>query len=262
LRQLSGEGDGNGDGDGDGEGTETAVPGRYDRSNFHASAFGKRTAELYIDPYSAVVMKEALENPGKIEPDQLSYLHVIASTTDMIPLFLRRNERERLEDVFENRMDSFFIHPFMDEENFPEEHEYEEFLSWMKTALMLEMWLEEKSEDDICKSHNIGPGDLRSKVEIGEWLLYSMREIATLRKKRDDARRLGELVIRIRHGAKAELLPLLHLKGIGRVRARTLFNAGYQTPQALRSADVREIAKLPGIGKVLAAKMKEQLESM
>jgi len=242
--------------------TSPAPPGRYRDSSFHASAFGKRTAELYIDPYSAVVIKDALDNPAGIDPTSLSYLHTIASTTDLLSLFLRSHEMERMDREFDRRMDEFFSHPFLDVNASPTNAEYEEFLSHMKTALMLEMWIEERPEDDICKKYGIGPGDLRNRVEVGEWLLYSMREIAVLRKKREDARRAGDLVLRMRYGVKEELLPLMRLKGIGRVRARTLFNAGYTGPQALRGADVRAISRLPGIGDVLAERIVEQAEGV
>ncbi|RLA94500.1 MAG: hypothetical protein DRG83_19670, partial [Deltaproteobacteria bacterium] len=55
-----------------------------------------------------------------------------------------------------------------------------------------------------------------------------------------------------------ELLPLVELKGIGRVRARILYEAGYRDPFALSKADPGEIAKLPHFGSRLSSVVVEE----
>ena len=63
--------------------------------------------------------------------------------------------------------------------------------------------------------------------------------------------------MRVRSGVKEELLPLVALRGIGRVRARKLYNAGFRDMEALRAADPKEIAKI--IGTKVATKVLKQI---
>ena len=53
---------------------------------------------------------------------------------------------------------------------------------------------------------------------------------------------ITELQIRVNNGVRKELLPLLALDSIGRVRARALFNAGF-TSQNLTKKNIVEILK-------------------
>jgi Superfamily II helicase len=55
-----------------------------------------------------------------------------------------------------------------------------------------------------------------------------------------------KLEIRLVNGIKEELIPLVSLKGIGRVRARRLFNRGYTTPEKLLAGDKAEIVSILG----------------
>jgi helicase len=72
---------------------------------------------------------------------------------------------------------------------------------------------------------------------------------------------LRELHIRVSHGIKKELVPLVKLRGIGRVRARLLYNNGYKTIASLRKAEPRELARIPTIGTEIVRSIKEQLDS-
>ena len=70
--------------------------------------------------------------------------------------------------------------------------------------------------------------------------------------------RLRKLRIRVKHGVKEELIPLVKLEGVGRIRARKLFNAGLKNLGKLRKIPVESLAKL--IGEKTAVKIKRQLE--
>ena len=69
----------------------------------------------------------------------------------------------------------------------------------------------------------------------------------------------NELVERVSKGIKKELLPLVRLEGVGRVRGRIMFNAGYQTIEDIKRASLEELTNLPTIGPRLAKKIKEQV---
>ncbi len=68
-----------------------------------------------------------------------------------------------------------------------------------------------------------------------------------------------ELVERVSKGIKRELLPIVKLEGIGRVRGRIIFNAGYKTIEDLRLASIEDLTALPSVGPRLAKRIKEQV---
>ncbi|MEO0073587.1 MAG: helix-hairpin-helix domain-containing protein [candidate division WOR-3 bacterium] len=76
---------------------------------------------------------------------------------------------------------------------------------------------------------------------------------------REEIRLTAELMERVEHGVRAELLPLVRLEGVGRVRARILYNAGLRTIEDLRKASVENLMSLPYIGPKIAKKIKEQV---
>ena len=62
------------------------------------------------------------------------------------------------------------------------------------------------------------------------------------------------------NGVRKELLPLLELESIGRVRARALFNSGFTTQSSIRDAKPSELAKITGIGSKLGEKLSGKKE--
>jgi helicase len=67
------------------------------------------------------------------------------------------------------------------------------------------------------------------------------------------------LMERCGKGVKAELLPLVRLEGVGRARARILFNSGLKTIEDLKHAHVERLMALPLIGARVAKRIKEQV---
>jgi helicase len=58
---------------------------------------------------------------------------------------------------------------------------------------------------------------------------------------------------------KTELVPFVELEGIGRVRARALYNAGYKGMDELKRASVTDLMNVPLIGPSVAKRIKEQV---
>ncbi|RLJ04068.1 MAG: hypothetical protein DRP18_05185, partial [Candidatus Aenigmatarchaeota archaeon] len=69
---------------------------------------------------------------------------------------------------------------------------------------------------------------------------------------------MKKIRIRVKYGVKEELLPLVRLRGIGRVRARMLYNNGITSIEKLRKIPLESLEKLTG--KALAKQIKEQVE--
>jgi helicase len=68
--------------------------------------------------------------------------------------------------------------------------------------------------------------------------------------------------VRIKHGVKNELLELVSLPGIGRVRGRSLWNHGVRSLKDIEEASVEELSRIPGIGRKLAEKIKKSLSGV
>ncbi|MEM2282154.1 MAG: ATP-dependent DNA helicase [Candidatus Hadarchaeales archaeon] len=223
--------------------------------NLLATEFGQKVSALYIDPLSAVNLRDGVKGATSA-PTDFSLLHLICHTPDM-PLLGLGRDAERYEALASSRAEEFLL-PLPDPSD---EVAYEYFLREVKTARMLEEWVEEESEDAIHDTFGVGAGDIRRMAETAEWLLYSAHELAKLFRARKVLAPLRELQVRVRYGIKRELLELVQLRGIGRVRARSLFEAGYRGLSDIRKATEAELSRVPHLGPELARSIKKQVES-
>jgi len=221
-----------------------------------ATRFGRRISELYIDPVSAVIMRDAMLNRAPYLTD-ISFLHMIAHMPDMFPkLRPYSNEIDELALFVDEHRDEFMIQVPDEWEN---RIDYDEFLGEAKLALVMDAWIKEVTEDGIIEKFRVQPGDLYRLLSTARWLLYASHEIGALFGYKDMLKNLAELMDRVEKGVKAELLPLVRLEGIGRVRARILFNSGLGTVEALKTAPIGKLTSLPLIGPKVAKKIKEQV---
>lgn len=220
-----------------------------------ATKFGERISRLYIDPLSGVKLRDGLEAAKPKKPTELGLLHLMCSTPDMGVLYLRRRDYSDLAPFAESHAGEFLT-SIPDEELEPEEFEY--FLAEVKTARMLQAWIGEVPEDHIHERFGVGAGDIRRNVDTAEWLLYAAHELSKLFKVKPTYAPLQRLRKRIRYGIKEELLELVGLRGIGRVRARSLFNAGYRKLEDLKRASLRELSRVEHIGPETAKSIKKQ----
>jgi helicase len=92
--------------------------------------------------------------------------------------------------------------------------------------------------------------------------LYSAKELAKLLGYKEISKELSILVERVKEGVKEELLELVKIPNIGRVKARILYNAGFRSLEKLKEAKEIDIIKLPGIGKETYNSIKEYLKNL
>jgi len=104
----------------------------------------------------------------------------------------------------------------------------------------------------------VQPGDLYRVIDSAKWLLHASHELGRLFEHKDILPLLNKVVDRVEKGVKAELLPLVKLKDVGRVRARALFNANLKTVDDLRRVPFEELTRIPSIGSKIAKKIKDQ----
>lgn len=221
-----------------------------DSDGLYPTGLGELVSRLYIDPMSARVLVDGLGNLDKLNVTELTLLHLICKTPDMRQLYLRSKDYEWLGDVVSQHSDEF-VHPPS-----PGNREFEDFLSEVKSALVLLDWITEQKEDDITNRFNIGPGDIRAQADTAQWLMHSTARIAA-HFGSEYTSFAQELVERISYGAAKELLPIIKIKGIGRVRARKLYTAGYKDIEAIGQAEYTTLADI--IGPKIAANTLRQL---
>ena len=221
-----------------------------------ATRFGRRVSELYVDPLSAIILRDGFINGAK-KLTELSFLHLVSSTPDMAPkLHPRRREMDQLHLFALDRLEEFMVE---EPESMVESEGYEEFLAEVKCAKILLEWINESSEEAIMKGYGVEPGDLFRLVEAADWLVYAARELAKLFGFKAYLKPLDELRFRVKHGVKPELIPLASLEGVGRVRARLLYNSGFRSLEDLKRASMADLARVPSIGLKLSKKVKEQV---
>ncbi|RLI27405.1 MAG: hypothetical protein DRO52_00215 [Candidatus Hecatellales archaeon] len=234
----------------------------FEGARLRATPFGKRTSELYIDPVTAVTFKEAFHSGRGNPSSPIALLHLVASTPDMAPkLYPSKREIPELQNLLEEFREDFLLEPPEPSgwRSAGEALDYEAFLAELKCVKVLHAWISEVREAELLEKYKVEPGDLYRLVERAEWLLYAAGELAKLFKKKQFVAPLAELRLRVKHGVKAELLPLASLEGVGRIRARALYAAGFRSLEDLRRAQPAQLLAIPGIGGKLARRIKEQV---
>jgi helicase len=221
-------------------------------NKFIPTLFGKRTSSLYIDPLSALILKQAIENSLNCEPTCLSFIHAACSTPDVRSLYLRKGDYwvEEKSDIYTNK--------FLIEKPEKNSGDYDFFLSDLKTSFLISDWINEIPEDGLITKYNIGPGDIHNIVEMVEWILHASREFARMYNY-NYVSFLNNLITQVHYGCKKELLNLVSLKGIGRIRARALFNENFKSINDLRKVSVERLSKIKTIGETIAKNIKNQI---
>ncbi|MBI2112076.1 hypothetical protein HYT52_00885 [Candidatus Woesearchaeota archaeon] len=135
--------------------------------------------------------------------------------------------------------------------------EYPEFMDSIKTALFFEAWINECDEDYLLENYDIRPGEIKAKLETADWLLYASAELAKICNHRALNQEINKVRIRIKHGIKEELLPLIKLKGVGRIRARKLFQQGIKDLKDIKTIDLTSLSQI--LGKTIALDIKKQV---
>lgn len=226
---------------------------------YQITPFGKRVSELYLDPLSARLIKMGLEEDEKKEEiDALVYLQLLAMTPDVRTYNVRQKEMSDLFETAEIYSDEWLtsVDHF---DSYVEELGTDIFLTTIKVALIIVMWLDEKSEDQIFDKFGVSSGDIHAMLERMEWLIHCGIEISKVFKWKHHREGLIKIQVRLKYGIKQELLPLVDIRGIGRIRARLLFDAGFTTVEGVRIAPVNILANLPGFGSKIAKSIKEGL---
>jgi helicase len=94
-------------------------------------------------------------------------------------------------------------------------------------------------------------------VESVTWLLHASAELARMFAS-GFYQNVRDYEICMKNGTRRELLPLIRLRGIGRVRARRLFNNGLTTPEIILAKGIEPVKMILGQG--VAEQIFDQLQ--
>jgi len=216
---------------------------------FAATEFGKKTSMLYIDPLTATYFRDAIENVSQDRKHTFGFLHLISNCEEFFPKFsLRNKDYESVSLLIENNSEEL-IEPIS---------EYD----CSRSLLALHAWITESSELSLSDNFGIESGDMHRIAETANWLSYCLREISKHVERADLLEELGNLRKRIVYGIREELLELVRVKGIGRVRARILYKHKIKNLDDLTKIPVSKLAEIDKIGSTLADKIKSELRKV
>jgi ATP-dependent DNA helicase len=222
---------------------------------YTATDFGRRVSMLYIDPVTGVQFRSAIRKMEEGGEYGVGILHLVTGTPDFEPKFPLRSKDYDIAIPFLEEHRSEMIQKtgartFAD---------FDETIQEMRTVMTLYAWIDEWREEQILQRLGVEPGDLHRAVDAGDWLLHALSEVSGLFGRRDLAKQAETLRKRVVSGVSEELLELTALRGIGRVRARSLNSAGFRTMDDLREAPADRIASVDKIGTAVARRLKEQV---
>jgi helicase len=271
---------------------ESLVKSKNDR--YISTEFGKQISLLYIDPLTGVEFRDTIgsienkirggkkpimgrvdvngrEREDSIDIDHknsnfyyydtdhsnknnkninhtLGFLHLITESPDFYPKYAlrKRDIEEFCNEIEQHRNEQ--IQPI---------NEYE----CSRSFWALHKWINESTDKILSDKIGVEPGDMHRIVEVAEWLAYSLYEVAKIMRRSDLLAEIHMLRLRIKYGVKEELLALVRLKGIGRVRARSLYRAGFTGLINIANASEEQLSAVSNIGPIIAKTVKEQLKN-
>ena len=211
-----------------------------ENGSLSATPAGHLVSQLYLDPMSAAVVIDGLR-AGDGKPTPLGLYHLVSRTPDMYELYLKSGDASTYTELlYEREPELLGSTPSEFDES-----AFEDWLSALKTATLLEDWASELDEDRITERYGVGPGDIRGKVETAEWLLQAAERLAAeLDVSAPSA--IREARLRVQHGVQEELLDLVGIRHVGRKRARRLHDAGVTDRETLRQADPARVLSALG----------------
>mgnify|MGYP006155048131 CR=1 FL=1 len=252
-----------------------SAPSAHDHSSmeYEATPMGERITQLYLDPLSASVLRTGLRRAVRRKVRQnglvtdFGFMHLASSTPDFLPLWAKNSEMERSSSLWLKTNS-------VEDELLSDDTLEERLLGKVKSAWMLEMWMEEETLRTIESDLDVSPGDVNHRVDLMGWLLAAGQQVLMT----DDvfaeehlpvigeiATMLDMLRQRIRHGCKPDLLQLVNIKHVGRSRARELAGMGIRTPKDVMAMDRptrNQLLAKRGWGPMLLDKIHKEVEKV
>ena len=222
---------------------------------FYATDFGRRVSMLYIDPVTGALFRDGVRRAERGRNYTAGILHLVASSPDFEPKFPLRNKDYDQAMAFMEEHSS----EMLERHSTRDFGDYDRVLQDMRSVMALHGWIDEWREEQLLTRLGVEPGDMHRAVDNADWLLHSLGEVAKLFKVPEMVRQADLLRRRVSSGVGEELVELTTIQGVGRVRARALYAAGFRSLEDLKEAPADRLALVDKIGTAVARKIKEQV---
>jgi helicase len=219
-------------------------------NKYRATDFGKKVSILYIDPMTAKYFRDAVEDISGGRKHTFGLLYLLSTCNEFFPQLSMRNKDYDDAVILIDNYASELLEPIS---------EYD----CNRSLLALHYWITESSELSLSDRLGVESGDMHRIAETAEWLAYCLREVLKYTKHQSNTHILHELNVlrrRIIYGVQEELVGLVRIRGIGRIRARNLFKRGIKNLNDLRDIPIDKLAKVDKIGAKVAKNIKIQLD--
>jgi len=219
---------------------------------YEATTMGERITQFYLDPLSASILRHGLRRAvrrlvrGNAPVSNFGLLHLATATPDFASLWAKSKDMAQGSPLWVK------TNSIMDELLHDSSYE-ERLLGYVKSAWMLEMWIDENTLREIETTLEVTPGDVNYRVDGISWLMSGAQAILMAddvfsEEHMDSISKLSIQIDvvkqRVRHGCKEDLLQLVNIRSIGRRRARELASMGYRTVKSIAAMNNKELKTL------------------
>lgn len=212
--------------------------------------FGKIVSQSYLSPKDAITLREDLYYAKVLYQNQeiilqpVSWIHLLTKLDAFPKYYLRKNEYNLILFFIQNHEDNFIMEQVWE----PGDLLFQDFAKQIKMTMVLLDWINEISIKEISERYNLGIGDVHRLVELTLWLLRGFLRIVHLDREEEPLilnleSELQNLSQRVKYGIRSSVLPFVSIQGVGRVRARKIFHAGYHNINELKDATIEDLEK-------------------
>ncbi|WP_049982570.1 DEAD/DEAH box helicase [Halorubrum sp. BV1] len=146
--------------------------GGVDDYRLIATSVGETTSRQYVRPETGERIVDGLRTAAAMpNATTLTAFELICDTPDMQDTYLGNEERAEMYR-FARR------HAGVLTTEMHETDAFEEWLESVKTARILDEWIDGATVEELVEAYRIGPGDLDSRIERAEWLLSAAEALA------------------------------------------------------------------------------------
>ncbi|MHA1728122.1 MAG: DEAD/DEAH box helicase [Promethearchaeota archaeon] len=242
---------------------------KIDEQDFYkATPFGRLTSKLYLKPVTAEglfrrlkLLQNFIEKENhELKIDEITLIYIITLSKEIFGSYFRSADYDLIHSLV-NQKYRYQIEVFTFDHDYSENVSIFDDMTSLKQACILADWIDETPESTITDRYKIGAGDLHRCTETAQWLARAIHQFSKLLNNDELAEKTSNLNTRIRYGIKEELIPVVTLKQIGRVRARILYRNGILSIDQLRQVSDKELEKLPLFSKKIIESIRNQLKS-
>lgn len=245
----------------------------HDGMQYEATMMGERVTQMYLDPLSASMLRAGLRRAVRRLVRQngpvteFGLLQLATTTPDFSSLWAKNSDME-VNSLLWLKTNS------IEDELLTDVTLEERLLGYVKSAWMLEKWMEEETLREIETDLDVSPGDVHHRVDLMGWLLSAARQVLLTddvfsEEHLPEIDQLSTIIDvlrqRTRHGCKLDLLQLVNIRHVGRARARELSKLNLRTPQDVLNLSRKqrnELLALRGWGPLLLEKIITEVEKV